>query len=76
MKSNYKYGGYWFLPKEMERLEQYAGLAKGLADRPLEGISNATESASSYRVKLPLRSPSSSTGSSQTGAYRNPQRNQ
>jgi DNA polymerase I-like protein with 3'-5' exonuclease and polymerase domains len=38
----------------MERLEQFAGLAKGLADRPLEGTTNATESASSYRIKLPF----------------------
>jgi hypothetical protein len=52
--TQYKFGGYWMHSQEMERLNQYAGLAKGLATRQLEGSKNVSSS-----FKLSVRSPSS-----------------
>lgn len=64
---DYQFGGYWMLHEEMERLEQYAGLAKGFVGRPLEGINNV-EASSSTNPKSPKRLPvfTSTSGGSTT----------
>jgi len=64
---DYQFGGYWMLHEEMERLEQYAGLAKGFVGRPLEGIQNV-EASSSPRTNPPKRLPvfTSASGGSTT----------
>lgn len=53
---DYQFGGYWMLHEEMERLEQYAGLAKGFVGRPLEGIQHV-EASSSANPKSPKHLP-------------------
>jgi hypothetical protein len=67
---DYQFGGYWMLHEEMERLEQYDGLAKGLASRPLEGIQNveARFSPSKNPTKcLPILPSASGGSTSKTG---------
>lgn len=76
---DYKFGGYWMLHEEMERLEQYAGLAKGLVDRPLEGTNHVEEASSITKTpkRLPFLPPASGGSPAKTrGDVNNTQGNQ